>query len=118
MMRCDQATNFVADLLLVYRHRPPLTVLLTYRPYFFQESGNPARRKTVGQTGSQIQRPRIINGEDAAEGRYPYFVRLLSGGSLCGGVLIGPNLVLTAAHVSETKKGDKMEYVELYDKTK
>jgi len=41
--------------------------------------------------------PRIINGVNADEGRYPYFVMLLGSG-MCGGVLIGPDLVLTAAH--------------------
>jgi secreted trypsin-like serine protease len=45
--------------------------------------------------------PRIISGEDAKEDRYPYFVSLrssLSGRHMCGGTLIAPDIVLTAAH--------------------
>lgn len=42
--------------------------------------------------------PRIIGGEPAAEGDYPWMVRLDIGGGLCGGALYEPDLVLTAAH--------------------
>jgi len=38
--------------------------------------------------------PRIVNGWDAIQGAYPYYVRW--GG--CGGSLIAPNYVLTAGH--------------------
>ena len=40
---------------------------------------------------------RVINGHDTKSGRYPYYVHMWQA-SLCGGALIGPNLVLTAAH--------------------
>ena len=40
---------------------------------------------------------RVIGGHDAAAGRFPYYVHMWQA-SLCGGALIGPNLVLTAAH--------------------
>jgi len=43
------------------------------------------------------RRPRIINGEDVLEYRYPYY-SLMLGEGLCGGVLIAPRLVLSAAH--------------------
>jgi len=45
-------------------------------------------------------RPRIINGQDVEELRYPYF-SLMYGRSLCGGVLIAPRLVLGAAHCED-----------------
>jgi trypsin len=46
--------------------------------------------------------PRIINGVDAPEGRYPYTVSLDTGAyHFCGGSLIAPNVVLSAAHCFE-----------------
>ena len=45
--------------------------------------------------------PRIVSGENAQPGRYPYLVSLryaTSGKHECGGTLIAPDLVLTAAH--------------------
>lgn len=43
--------------------------------------------------------PRIVGGQQAQEGRYPYAVSLtLSSRHFCGGSLIAPDMVLTAAH--------------------
>lgn len=42
--------------------------------------------------------PRIVGGNSAAEGDYPWMVRLEIDGGLCGGALYQPDLVLTAAH--------------------
>ena len=45
--------------------------------------------------------PRIVNGENAQWGRYPYLVSLRSGKTgrhMCGGSLVAPDIVLTAAH--------------------
>ena len=39
--------------------------------------------------------PRIVGGDDASPGQFPYFVFLDIG---CGGTLIAPDVVLTAAH--------------------
>ena len=46
--------------------------------------------------------PRIIGGAEATPGRYNYFVSLIhpSYGHFCGGTLIGPSVVLSAAHCS------------------
>ena len=47
---------------------------------------------------------RIIGGSDAGDGEYPWFAMALSGGSNnnrwggCGGMLVAPEYVLTAAH--------------------
>jgi secreted trypsin-like serine protease len=47
--------------------------------------------------------PRIIGGQEAPEGRYPYAVSLVypDGSHECGGSLIAPNIVLSAAHCAE-----------------
>lgn len=54
-------------------------------------------RRGHGQAVPPKATPRIINGMDVKELRYPYF-SLMYGRSLCGGVLIAPRLVLGAAH--------------------
>jgi len=41
---------------------------------------------------------RIIGGSTAPSNRYPYSASLQSGGHFCGGSLIGPDVILTAAH--------------------
>jgi V8-like Glu-specific endopeptidase len=43
----------------------------------------------------QHHRSMIVNGHDAVPGRFPYFVALQHYG---GGVLIAPDIVLTAGH--------------------
>ncbi len=42
--------------------------------------------------------PTIVGGEDAAEGEWPWQVFLSTGHNFCGGSLITPQIVLTAAH--------------------
>jgi hypothetical protein len=51
-------------------------------------------------TSSSSNRNLIIGGHDATAGRYPYFVALQSAenNTECGGTLIAPDVVLTAAH--------------------
>mmetsp|Transcript_2578 Transcript_2578/g.4752 ORF Transcript_2578/g.4752 Transcript_2578/m.4752 type:complete len:475 (+) Transcript_2578:70-1494(+) len=46
---------------------------------------------------SRKPKPRIVGGSDAGESDYDFFVQLL-GRALCGGTLITPDVVLTAAH--------------------
>ncbi|KAG7340037.1 trypsin-like serine protease [Nitzschia inconspicua] len=53
-----------------------------------------------GQESSLRPQTKIVGGNDADYGEYEYYVQLFSGttGLLCGGSLIAPNVVLTAAH--------------------
>jgi secreted trypsin-like serine protease len=50
--------------------------------------------------GAQNPEPRIIGGQDAVKGQYPYLVALdsPSGVHTCMGSLVAPDMVLTAAH--------------------
>lgn len=42
--------------------------------------------------------PRVVGGKDAPSKRHPYYVFLSGSDGVCGGSLIAPNIVLTAAH--------------------
>jgi trypsin len=56
----------------------------------------------AGSSHINSPRPRIVGGTTAEEGRYPYFVSLLNqyGQRSCGGVLVAPDVVMTASHCS------------------
>lgn len=41
---------------------------------------------------------RVVGGSNTATSRYPYFAMLIGSSSLCGGSLIAPDMILTAAH--------------------
>ncbi|MFG1610060.1 S1 family peptidase [Actinoplanes sp. NPDC049265] len=45
--------------------------------------------------GGGVVSPQVVGGSRAAQGEFPFMVRLSMG---CGGALYSPNLVLTAAH--------------------
>jgi hypothetical protein len=58
-----------------------------------------------GAVAEPVRTPKVINGDDAAEGAWPWMVALLynpiensADAHYCGGVLIGEQHVLTAAH--------------------
>jgi hypothetical protein len=48
---------------------------------------------------NEIISPKIVNGEEVEAGTYPWFVSLRVGADyVCGGFLVAPQFVLTAAH--------------------
>lgn len=64
------------------------------RPGFHPNSSGTTTTNILGP------QPRIIGGTDAQKGRYPYFASLLdvNGRHTCGGSLVAPDVILTAAH--------------------
>jgi trypsin len=81
-----------------------------------------AHIKMIGQN-------RIIGGQFAADGRYPYAVSLTSFGTpYCGGSLIAPDVVLSAAHcaaqsnsrvdIGRTDRNDISDRFENFDNVK
>ena len=70
-----------------------------------ESSSENDRRRTI-VSSSTVRKShvhgRIINGSNAKKGRYSYIVSLtLKGNHVCGGTLIAPDMILSAAHCSE-----------------
>jgi anaerobic C4-dicarboxylate transporter len=99
-----RSTNTVAMVLLL------LLVLLVVTTAASKTSATVTNEMFVDMTSpitavvTAAKQERIINGQNAPEGRYPWFTRVVgtrvSDGTLrgCGGSLIAKDLVLTAAH--------------------
>ena len=82
----------------------PLAVLITVllfctviNPWYVVAGGSLRGGLEQRPEQQQDNRTLIIGGEIAQPGDYPYFVHFSNPG--CGGTLIAPNIVLTAAHV-------------------
>eukprot|EP00588_Corethron_pennatum_P001708 CAMPEP_0194290336 /NCGR_PEP_ID=MMETSP0169-20130528/41034_1 /TAXON_ID=218684 /ORGANISM="Corethron pennatum, Strain L29A3" /LENGTH=413 /DNA_ID=CAMNT_0039037891 /DNA_START=92 /DNA_END=1333 /DNA_ORIENTATION=- len=64
--------------------------------------GASPRFRPPGSSTDGDHRELIWNGSPARAGRYPYMALLSVEGTICGGSLIAPNLVLSAAHCGES----------------
>ena len=66
----------------------------------------------------QDERELIVGGTDAEAGRFPWFVALVNGENetICGGTMIAPNVVLTAAHCSAAGVKSAMVGKHYYDR--
>ena len=54
---------------------------------------------------SQVQNSRVIAGDDATKGSWPWQILLRYYGiEICGGTLVSPNFVVTAAHCIDGKE--------------
>jgi len=55
------------------------------------------KQRQIQQSALEIEDNGIVGGTDAEEGEFPFYVKF-EGGVLCGGSLISPDTILTAAH--------------------
>lgn len=78
-------------------HHPHLRSASSAHQHIEDEPSNNPNQHT---THTKRNRELIVGGHNAEQGRYPYFVSLQNaeGKTECGGTLIAPDVVLTAAH--------------------
>ena len=64
---------------------------------------NHLRSSSLQSSPPQNDRSLVIGGHDAVKNRYPYYVALQTAdnNTECGGTLIAPDVVLTAAHCAK-----------------
>ena len=68
--------------------------------------------KSLGQCGNpQVQAGRVIAGDDAKKGAWPWQILMLyNGRTMCGGSLVAPNWVVTAAHCIDGRESQARSF--------
>lgn len=98
--RCTCSSNLT--MMLYCHHYVVILSILLFLHLFGEDNSVLAHPITTVDaiTTPSIIQPRIIGGTDVAAGTFPFLVSLLGqfGGHSCGGSLIAPDIVLSAAH--------------------
>lgn len=83
-----------------------LFLLLIPFLFAFSEDGDhydvPMGYGLVSEQVKSPYEPTLINGRPAETGEYPEIVQIRTGNALCTATIIGPRVILTAAHCAET----------------
>ena len=78
-------------------------LLLIFIVFVGSDADNIFLRKGVGRIDDEETIARIVGGTNADTGEYPYYAHAADE-FLCGGTLIHPDIVITAAHCENTFK--------------
>ncbi|KAL7545847.1 hypothetical protein ACHAWF_009195 [Thalassiosira exigua] len=79
-----------------------------FKVLLFSKLATTSSKSLRGDADERDLRNRIIGGDKAVQGRYSYAVSLQDDeGHFCGGSLIAPDVVLSAAHCMQEKAGYK-----------
>lgn len=99
LRRCRHRTKLLFPLLLLFIGQLLLASVAARALHHAMQQVRGGGRTTRQISSSSKQHTKIIGGSSPPQGRFPYVASLTYFGShLCGGSLIAPDVILTAAH--------------------